>query len=76
MKNEYQNAADVKVEKIVISINIIINDEEDEWENDATDNIWEKWTRKTDTKRKCASSMYTDIVLFVESQYIKILKQI
>ena len=28
MKNEYRNIADVKIEKIVTSINIIVNDEE------------------------------------------------
>ena len=30
IKNEYQNAANVKVEEIVTSINMIIDDEEDE----------------------------------------------
>ena len=30
MENEYQSAADVKIKEIITSINIIINDEEDE----------------------------------------------
>ena len=76
MKSEYRNAADVKIEKIFTSINIIVDDEESEWENDATDDIWKKWARKTDTKRRCVNLIFTDIVLFVESQYIKISKQI
>ena len=76
MKSEYWDAADVKVKEIVMSINITVDDEENEWENDAIDNIWEKWARKTDTKRKCASLILIDIALFVESQYIKISKQI
>ena len=76
MKNEYRNAADVKVKEIITSINIIVNDKENEWENDATDDIWKKRARKTDTERRCVSSMFIDIALFVESQYIKISKQI
>ena len=39
MKNEYRNVADVKIKKIVTSINMTIEDKEDEWENNTTDDI-------------------------------------
>ena len=76
MKSGYRNAADVKIKKIITSINVIVDDERNEWENNMIDDIWEKWARKTNMRRRCASSMFIDIALFVESQYIKILKQI
>ena len=76
MKSEYRSAADVTIEKIVTSINMIVNDERNEWENDTTDDIWKKWARKTDMKRRCASSILINTALFVKSQYIKISKQI
>ena len=76
MKNEYRDVADVKIKKIVISINVIIDNKKNEWKDDATDDNWEKWTRKIDIRRRCASSMLINIILFVESQYIKISKQI
>ena len=67
IKSEYRNTVNVKIKKIVMSINVTADDEKSEWENNITDDIWEKWARKTDTKRKCISSMFTDITLFVES---------
>ena len=76
MKSEYRNVADVKVKEIVTLINVTVDDKENEWKNDVIDNNWEKWTCKTDTRKKCASSMFTDIALFVDSQYIKTSKQI
>ena len=75
MKNEYRSAADVKVKEIVTSINIIVDNKEDEYKNDAIDDIWEKWARKTDTEKRCGNSIFIDIILFVESQFIKISKQ-
>ena len=75
-KAEYQDAANVKIEKIVTLIYVTVDDEEDNQENDVPDNNWNKWARKTDTRRKYASSMFIDIVLSVESQYIKTSKQI
>ena len=76
MKSEYWNAADVKIKKIVTSINMIVDNGKNKWENDAIDDNWEKWIRKLNTKRRCVSSMLINIALFVESQYIKISKQI
>ena len=76
MKSEYQNAADLKIKKILTTINITIDDEKNKWENDTIDDIWKKWACKTNTKRKCVSSMLINIILFVESQYVKISKQI
>ena len=38
MINWYWNVADVKIEKIVISINVITDNGENEWENDTIDN--------------------------------------
>ena len=74
MKSEYRSAADVKVEKIVTLINMTVDNKEGKWENNAIDDNWKKWTRKTDTRRKYASLIFIDIALFVESQYIKISK--
>ena len=67
MKNEYWNAVDVRIEKIVTLINMTIDDKENEWENNAIDNNWKEWARKTDMKRRCTSSIFTDIALFVKS---------
>ena len=57
MKSEYQKIANVKIKEIVTSINIIVDNEKNEWESDVIDNNWKKWARKTNTRRRCASSM-------------------
>ena len=75
MKSGYRDAINIKIKEIVTSIDMIVNNEKNEWKNDAVDDIWEKWARKTNTKRRCASSMFFDLTLFVESQYIKTSKQ-
>ena len=67
MKSEYRNVADVRVKEIIILINVIVDDEKDEWENDVINDIWKKRARKTDTRRRYASSMLIDIILFIES---------
>ena len=67
MKNEYRDVVNVKIKKIITSIDIIVDDKEDKWENNVTDDNWKKWARKTDTKRRYTSSMFIDITLFVKS---------
>ena len=67
IKSEYRNATDAKVKKIVTSINMTVNNEKNKWENDATNDNWKKWARKTDIRRKYESSIFTDITLFVKS---------
>ena len=76
IKSECRNAADVRVKEIVTLINMIVNNKEDEWKNDAINDVWEKWARKTNMRRRYVNLIFIDIVLFVESQYIKISKQI
>ena len=39
MKSEYRNAADVKIKKIITSINVTVNDKENEGKNNTIDNI-------------------------------------
>ena len=73
-KANIETYANVKIKEIITSINVIVDDEKNEWKDDTINDIWEKWARKTDTKRRCATSIFVDIALFVESQYIKILK--
>ena len=66
IKSEYQNVTDVKIKKIIISINLIIDNEENEWENNIIDDNEEKWARKIDMRRRYVSSIFIDIALFVE----------
>ena len=84
MKNEYRNVANVKIKTIVTSINVTVNNERNEWENDATDNNWEQWTRKTDMKKDAQAqclliSFYSSnhrISRFRNKQYLKSFKEL
>ena len=76
IKSGYRNVVNIKIKEVITSINVIADNEENEWENNVTNNNWEKGARKTDTKRRYVSSMLINIIFFVESQYIKISKQI
>ena len=56
MKNRYQNIADVKIKKIVTSINIIVHDKRNKWKNNAIDNNWKKYAkqiREKDAQAQC-----------------------
>ena len=66
IKNEYRDVADVRIKEIITSINIIVDDRENQWENDAINDNWKKWARKTDTKKRCTSSMFINMILFVK----------